>query len=361
MPQITRLIVNKRQITETRIVSEPSEPLADGQALFHIERFAFTANNISYAATGDLLQYWQFFPVDAQWGCVPTWGFASVLETRSAAVEVGERLWGFWPMASHVVMTPIRATAHGFSDGAAHRKVLPSVYNEYLRTAQDPVHTDGQEDVEALLRPLFSTGWLVDDFLADNDFFGAKVVLLSSASSKTAYGTAAQLARRDGIEVIGLTAPHNVAFVQGLGCYDKVVAYDALDQLDTQAATVYLDYAGDAELRRKVHGLLPELRHSSSIGASHVDKVGSSSGLPGPKPAFLFVPNQAAKRVKEWGVDGLMSRMANDWHSFADRAVDPARPWVLVAHHAGAEAVQAAYALVLAGKSPPSLGRMLSL
>ena len=153
MPQITRLIVNKRQIAETRVVTEPSEPLADGQALFDIERFAFTANNISYAATGDLLQYWQFFPVDAQWGCVPTWGFASVLETRSAAVEVGERLWGFWPMASHVVMTPVRATAHGFSDGAAHRKVLPSVYNEYLRTAQDPVHTDGQEDVEALLRP----------------------------------------------------------------------------------------------------------------------------------------------------------------------------------------------------------------
>jgi hypothetical protein len=71
--------------------------------------------------------------------------------------------------------------------------------------------------VQALLRPLFITSWLIDDFLADNDFFGARVMLLSSASSKTAYGTAFQLAQRDGIEVVGLTSPGNVAFCESPG------------------------------------------------------------------------------------------------------------------------------------------------
>ena len=51
--------------------------------------------------------------------------------------------------------------------------------------------------------------------------------MLSSASSKTAYGLAHLLHRRDGIKVIGLTSASNVAFVKSLGCYDEVVTYDA--------------------------------------------------------------------------------------------------------------------------------------
>ena len=75
--------------------------------------------------------------------------------------------------------------------------------------------------MQALLRPLFVTSWLIDDFLDDNAFFGTTakpgvpgVMLLSSASSKTAYGTAFALAQRQGIEVVGLTSPGNLAFCE---------------------------------------------------------------------------------------------------------------------------------------------------
>ena len=141
------------------------------------------------------------------------WGFGTVVQSLHPGVAVGERFYGYYPMASSVVLAAhARCHRPGFADGAAHRAALHPVYNQYLRCSADPFYTADSEDMQALLRPLFITSWLIDDFLADNDFFGARarrpagVMLLSSASSKTAYGTAFQLAQRPGIEVVGLTS-----------------------------------------------------------------------------------------------------------------------------------------------------------
>jgi len=38
-------------------------PLVDGGARENISKFALTSNNITYAAMGDAMQYWQFYPV----------------------------------------------------------------------------------------------------------------------------------------------------------------------------------------------------------------------------------------------------------------------------------------------------------
>lgn len=74
-----------------------------------------------------------------------------------------------------------------------------------------------------LLRPLLYTAFLLDDFVADNGRFGASTVVLSSASSKTAAGTAFFLAERGDVEVVGLTSAGNVSFVERLGVYGRVV------------------------------------------------------------------------------------------------------------------------------------------
>lgn len=360
MSTVTRLLVNKTSIAETRIETTPALPLSAGQVRLQVERVALTSNNISYAATGDILQYWRFFPADGDWGCVPAWGFAMVTESTLPGIEVGARVWGFLPMASSLVVEPHKVRGSGFQDGAAHRRDLAAVYNDYTYCAIDPMHRDGDDDLEAVLRPLFSTGWLVDDFLSDQDFFGSRVMILSSASSKTAYTTASRLAAREGLEIVGLTAARNRDFVESLGCYDTVLGYDDIGQLDSSAASVYLDFAGNAALRRDLHAQLGQLRHSCLIGASHVDKVGGTSGLPGPKPTFLFVPDQVAKRAREWGFGGLMQRMAEDWRAFLLKATDPAHPWILVAHHQGGAAAQAAYASVLQGRGDARTGHMLS-
>lgn len=367
----TQFQLRRNDLATTRLVAVPDAPLAEGEVRVRVEQFAYTANNITYAAFGEAMHYWQFFPVadDApgHWGMVPVWGFGVVESSRCPGVEVGERLYGYWPMATHTVLQPVRVAASGFLDGAPHRSSLHTLYNQYLRCATDPLHNPATEALQALLRPLFLTAWLIDDFLADNHFFGTVaggqrgVMLLSSASSKTAFSAAAQLARRPEVEVIGLTAAANVAFCESLGVYSRVLTYDQLDSLAQDTACVYVDFAGNGELRRNIHTRFERLAYSCSIGGTHVDRLSGARDLPGPRPVLFFAPAQAKKRHGDWGAAGFNERMARAWHGFIEDVSQPSAPWVKVQEHHGPDAVRAAHALVLGGRGDPRQGHMLSL
>lgn len=371
-------LVRKDQLASTHMRHTPDQPLRPGEVRLRIERFALTSNNITYAAFGAAMNYWNFFPVaggdevSQDWGRIPVWGFASVVQSLHPAVAVGETLYGYFPMSSHVVLAPQRVTPDGFADGAAHRAALHPVYNQYLRTGRDPFYTAQTQDLQALLRPLFITSWLIDDFLADNHFFGiqaepqadaksAGLLLLSSASSKTAYGTAFQLAQRSGLTVVGLTSPANIAFCESLGCYQQVLSYAQLDQLDAQQPCIYIDFAGNASLRHAIHSRFTQLKFSSSIGGTHVDQLGGAQGLPGPRATLFFAPAQIKKRHADWGAALLGQRLVASWQAFLARVSDPQAPWLQVQQHQGADAVQAVYQAVLAGQCPPQDGHMLSL
>lgn len=359
----TTLLVRQDQLATTRLATTDDAPLREGQVRVRVERFALTANNITYAAFGDMLQYWQFFPSGEEaWGIVPVWGFGTVLQSLHPDVAEGERLYGYWPMASQAVLSPQRAGAAGFSDGAAHRAGLHAVYNQYLRTHTDPFYRADTQDVQALLRPLFLTSWLIDDFLADQQFFGAQRVLLSSASSKTAYGTAFQLAQRGGLEVIGLTSPGNVAFCESLGCYHRVLAYDAIEaQPDGAAPSVYIDFAGSVALRQRIHTHFTGLAYNCAVGASHVQDLGGAGQLPGPRPVMFFAPAQVKKRHGDWGAALLSERLVAGWERFCGRVQAGPTPWLLVQHHDGAQATEALYQQLLAGGGDPRAGHIASL
>ncbi|MBA4266608.1 MAG: DUF2855 domain-containing protein, partial [Comamonadaceae bacterium] len=145
----TQFQVRKDRLDTTRTMEWPETPLGEGEIRVRVEQFAYTSNNITYAAFGDAMNYWQFFPVvpqaeeapgtDAPWGIIPVWGFGVVVETRCDGVAKGERLYGYWPMASSVVLQPARVSPEGFFDGAPHRAALHPVYNQYLRCAADPL------------------------------------------------------------------------------------------------------------------------------------------------------------------------------------------------------------------------------
>lgn len=374
--------VRKQALGSTRLVELPPVALDAGQVRVAVSHFAYTANNITYGAFGDAMGYWQFFPAAAEgaaaatpdagppagdWGCIPVWGFGEVVESHDPAVAVGQRFYGYWPMATHAVLQPVRHTPLGFVDGAPHRAALAAVYNQYLRCTADPFYTPDTEAAQALLRPLYLTAWLIDDFLADNDFFGTASVgqrglmLLSSASSKTAYATAALLARREAVEVVGLTSPANQAFCESLGVYSRVLTYAQLDTLPADQPAVYVDFAGNQALRRSVHTRFERLAYSCSIGGTHVDQLGSARDLPGPRPTLFFAPAQAKKRSTEWGASVFNQRLVAAWQGFLAQATAPAAPWLLPQWHRGPAAVQAAHALVLGGQGDPRLGHMLSL
>jgi hypothetical protein len=366
------MLVRKDQLATTTMRTSPMDALADGNVRVAIESFALTSNNITYAAMGDAMQYWHFYPVadtgdGIPWGRIPVWGFGTVQASRHPDLVVGERLYGYFPMSSVVDLAPAKVSAGSFIDASPHRAALHRVYNQYMRCAVDPFYTADTEAVQSLLRPLFTTSWLIDDFLADNDFFGAAtngarpVLLLSSASSKTAYGTAFMLAQRTGVEVVGLTSPGNVAFCESLGCYHRVLTYDQLKAIAPEAPSIYIDFAGNAPLRKAIHTHCKGLHYSCSIGATHISEMGGSKDVPGPKAILFFAPAQIKKRSDEWGPLVLAQRLVQSWQAFIATVSKPEHPWLLVTLQAGPAAVQAAYVEVLGGKGDPRLGRVLTL
>jgi hypothetical protein len=351
-------LVKRDDLHECRVVEAPFPDLEPGQSLLEIGAFGLTSNNITYAVFGEAMSYWDFFPAADGWGRVPVWGFADVAATAHDAVEEGTRVFGYLPPSTHLVVTPDRADARGFVDSFPHRSSLPPAYNSYARVDADPAYEARYEDQQMLLRPLFFTSFLIDDFLGDEGLFGAGAAVLSSASSKTALGTAFLLARREGVEVIGLTSPRNVGFVERLGVYDTVVPYEDVATLPGEAS-LYVDMAGDAELRRAVHEHLGEaLAHDCVVGATHHDRMDAvADPLPGPRPTFFFAPDRVAERTREWGRDGLEARLADAWRPF----VEWTSGWLEFVHGRGPEAVERAYLDLLDGRTDASVGHVLSM
>ena len=313
-------LVRRDDLRTTRWPSPTPRSLApaNGQALLRVDHFAFTANNVTYAVAGDLLSYWNFFPAEAGWGRVPVWGFADVVASRCAGVADGARFYGYYPMSTHLVVEPVNADDAGFIDGAAHRERDGRRLQPVPHDRRRPGLLAGGEEAQMLLQPLFVTAFLIDDFLAENGFFGARAVVLSSASSKTAIGLALPAARSAAaIEVIGLTSPRNAAFVEGLGCYDRVVPYGELAALDADRPAIFVDMAGNGAVQSAVHHHFgANLVHSCSVGLTHWERGKRESDLPGAKPSFFFAPTQLRQRFRDWGPAGFQERIGRAFGAF---------------------------------------------
>jgi Protein of unknown function (DUF2855) len=356
-------LVKKSDLSQTQLAPYANVHLAAGQIRLRIDLFSLTANNITYASFGDAMAYWNFYPRTDEWGVIPVWGFANVTQSLCEGIAVGERFYGYYPMGNEVVFTPARVSPAGFSVSDGLRGKLAAVYNSYSNCAADPFYAHGSEAVQCLLRPLFITSWLIDDFLADNDFFGSEAVLMSSASSKTAYGTAFCMAQRvkdKRPKIIGLTSPGNVAFSESLGCYDQVITYDALEIMESKMPCTYVDFAGNAALRMRIHSHFSQLKYSCSVGGTHVQELGGAKGLPGPKATLFFAPAQIAKRRDDWGGAVLNQRLVQSWQAFATRVAKPGDTWMDVESHTAASAAQA-YQSLLKGQLGPRMGQVWSL
>jgi NADPH:quinone reductase-like Zn-dependent oxidoreductase len=355
--EIIDFLVDKADLGRTTLARVPAAALQAGEARLRIDRFGFSANNVTYALLGDMLGYWKFFPAPAPWGRIPVWGFADVIESHADAAPVGTRLFGYLPMATHFVLQPA-ARGGAIVDASAHRQTLPPVYNRY---ASVPARARDDEAAEMLLRPLFIAAFLVDDWLAEHDFFGARAVVLASASSKTAIALAHLLSRRRRCAVIGLTSPSNREFVSGLGSYDRVLGYDEIDEiaaLDGAGGAVLIDLAGDARIRRAVHERLgAQLAHSCIVGNTHGTSRGDDEPLPGPPPTPFFGPAQLEKRNRELGVAAVQERLGQAWNEF----LVPVRGWLRTTEHRGVTAVAQAYATLLHNRARPDEGHILSL
>jgi Protein of unknown function (DUF2855) len=351
--------VRRDDLHACRVVDGVNPALEAGQALLEVDSFGLTSNNITYAVFGEAMSYWDFFPAEDGWGRVPVWGFANLAAAGNTDLAEGGRVFGYFPPSSKLVVLPERIDARGFVDASPHRASLPSAYNSYALVEGLPLYEERFEAEQMLLWPLFFTSFLIDDFLGGEELFGASTAVVSSASSKTALSAAFLLARRDGVDVVGLTSPERVEFVEGLDVYDRVVAYPDVPSLPATPA-VYVDIAGDARVRTAVHGHYgDDLRHSAVVGATHWDAPAEDGGdpLPGPQPQFFFAPDHVRRRSDDWGREELDRRVAEAWRPF----VEWAGGWLQVVRGEGPEAVEAAYLELLDGRIDPSVGHVLSL
>jgi hypothetical protein len=358
----TDFVVARNDLQQCRIVethTPDATTLPDEALLIKVTRFAFTANNITYAVLGDQLKYWQLFPAPKDFGNIPVWGFGEVIASKHPNVAVGENLFGYFPMATHLVIEAADVSNRGLRDAAAHRQGVAPVYNAYARVSGNPDFAGRHGDYQALLRPLFMLSFLVDDYLAENDFFGAKRVMLSSASSKTAFGLAHLVhTERNGIKVIGLTSASNKAFVESLGCYDEVVTYDCVTSLPPNTPAAYVDMAGNSVLRQNLHRHFGEqMKYSGRIGLTHRSTSPDEGELPGAKPIWFFAPDQIRKRAREWGPGGVDMRFGAAWSGFAPML----DKWLKVTEGRGPAAVQQVYLDTLNGRVPPDEGHILSI
>jgi len=304
------LWVDKTNFRNTRIVETELADLREGDIRVAIDKFAITSNNVGYAVSGNMIGYWKFFPTGEEpWGKVPVWGMADVVESRSPAIEVGERLYGFFPMSSHLVMTPGRVKDAHFMDVAPHREHLPALYNQYSRTRTEPAALQAIEDERCVFFPLFMTGFVIADFLQDNDWFGAQQVIIGSVSSKTGFGLASFI-RANGYEgkVVGLTSEHHRRFVEELCVCDRVVTYDDVESL-YNVPSAYVDMSGDGPTRARLHHHLgSNMKTSQIVGVTHWDSERVEEDLPGSPPVFFFTPAQVDKRNADWGPGVLMQK-----------------------------------------------------
>lgn len=346
---------NKNDLTDLTINEEALPLLGDGEVRLRIESFSVTANNVTYAVIGDQFGYWNFFPAEEGYGVVPMWGHAVVEDTRHDEIKVGERVYGYLPMGTHLDVLPDKISAGSFMDAAAHRLPMSPIYNQYSRLAVDPEHDPSREAQRMIYAPLFKTGFLIEDMFHRENWFGAEALIMTSASSKTAMGlTSCAKHSSPQVRRIGLTSAGNVDFVIRSGLYDEVIAYDDVESL-SKVDSVSVDFAGNSVLLRNIHDTLGDnLKYSCLVGATHVDARGGGRREPmaGPAPILFFAPDHAVASIKAQGPKAFGEAVAKSWNDFIKLTDGFAR----VEERKGVIAAAQAFIETYKGEADPAVG-----
>jgi Protein of unknown function (DUF2855) len=310
---VSEFQIRKNSFATNRVVETAAPSIADGEILVKIDRFAFTANNITYAVLGDKLGYWQFFPpsnADTGWGIIPVWGFADVIASKAPDVPVGDRLFGYFPPAEFLTMTPARVTEQRMLDASAHRAKLPPGYNNYTRVNAEPGYDRKMDNARMLFWPLHMTSFCLWDLLKDKNWFDAKQIVILSASSKTSIGLGHALAAdASAPPVVAVTSPRNLGFVNQLKLYKQATTYEQLTDIDVNIPTVIVDMSGNGEVLARLHTHLGDnMKRCINVGLTHWIDAKPQPGVIAERSEFFFAPGHIQMRMKDWGPDEFAKR-----------------------------------------------------
>ncbi|KAJ7194225.1 hypothetical protein GGX14DRAFT_586804 [Mycena pura] len=364
--------------TVIAVSSLPTQDLPPNHVLIKVERFGFSANNITYQALGEQphFRYFDFHyapeagNVSAKsHGLVPVWGFGTIVASSHPKISPGEHVYGYFAPSRYLLVpvSPSDVNRHAFYVPRPHLPADRRPYNQIRRCAADPEYTPTAlgEDLTMLYRPLFWTAYWFEDWLHSTGYRGATRVLLSSASAKTAFCVAYLIRKRrargetsSSLKIVGLTSARNLAFTRGLGLYDEVVEYGAaeaaLAQAPGQNKWVYADVAGNVALNARLFAHLGKaLVASIALGMASLEPASKQAaaldfqtnkftGAEPPATAQLetfFMVEWLSVRQRQLAPDEIVRRQRQVWTELMADCV----PWVRLVHVSGANEVKRAY------------------
>ncbi|MEM7083228.1 MAG: DUF2855 family protein [Pseudomonadota bacterium] len=350
--------VDRSNLSSHRIHDLERPALTSGQVRVLIDRFALTANNITYGIVGDRIGYWKFFPAADNWGQIPVWGFADVIESLNDEIPTGERLYGYFPMATEWVLSPTGIKAQHLIDGTEHRAALPPVYNSYSRTNNESYYQSELDDERVLLMPLYATSYCLYDFVCANDYFDAPHVVITSASAKTSIGCAYAFKEDPKTRTIGLTSSGQFERVKALDLYDEVYTYDDLQSVSTDVRTVIIDISGNGNVLSALHERLGDnMAYTSNVGLTHYDNNTMGPHYIRDRSAMFFAPGHIQQRAQEWGPGVFQEKSFKFWLN----ASIASRRWLEIDRHEGMNSVPQVFDDVLKGNVPADRGVVIKL
>lgn len=349
------ILVKKENIATTKVAVDESPIMVNSNEIcIEVKKFGLSTNNITYAVFGDAMQYWGYFPRGNGYGCVPVWGIGEIVETRLSELNEGEKIFGYFPMASHFKLAPKIDGDFCFTDTSEHRQQLHSWYNRYYKCSSDPLFSESSSEAQILLWALFMTGWKLAETLRAK----ADTIIISSASSKTSTALAWALSRMTlRKQIIGLTSEKNISFVKSTNLFDVVVPYSNIDFDKTAGATAFVDVAGNHEVSAQIHRTYgDDLGHSVFLGATHRAMATDEGSLPGPAPELFFIPDEAEAAAKETGFKNFHLDFAKEWATY----VPWASGWLDITHAHGIKEIEKGYLRMFSGDFSPNQATIYS-
>lgn len=344
MSSALALLIDREWIDRCRLVAELPAPRAKpGEVVLRTLSFGLSANNVTYAAYGTSLGYWNLFPTMSPWGLLPVWGFAEVVESRHPQVVVGRRVFGLLPSASCLTLVPAHVESTHLADASPHRRGFAALYQRYSFVDSVPGEA---HHVASVAAPLATTASLLAGHLIAN-LGETRTVVILSASSKTALALAFLLrGAHPELEVVGVTRARNVAFCRGLRVYDRILAYADMARVD-RVPTECVDFAGDPLTLRTLRGHLGDgLRRVHAVGATHRTRAGAGQGAVEP----FFAPYHYDRRVAHLGAAQATADDAHDWGRLRAWLTS----WLDIQVRTGMAGAEAAYRELLAGRGQPA-------
>ncbi len=376
---MTEFQVRKDNLAQSRLVSTSvsSKTVPEGSVVAQTDCFAFTSNNITYGVAGDMLGYWQFFPPAEDdgntWGVLPVWGFADVTHSNCSQIDIGERLFGYFPPSSHLLLRPASIKDTVFFDGSEHRASLPAGYNRYRRVSNEPgyssagdnragdsraIDSRAMDELQALLFPLYITSFCLWDALTENHWHGAEQIIIMSASSKTSIGLGYALAQdASAPAVLGLTSMTHCDKLGSLNLYGNCIAYDNLADVPN-VPSVIVDMSGNSDLLGRLHTLLGDnMKQTLNVGVTHWEQPRKREGIISDRCEMFFAPSHIQQRFREWGPEVFEQRST----SFLNDAFSKSMSWLNIERLDGLPGLVSVYADVCAGTIPLDKGLIIKM